>query len=222
MTCVPVPTGEQDDRPTAVITTFTDITSERDARQVLLDHSTRLRRAIDAFPNPFFILDAVRDDRGVVVELRYAHLNLAAAQLYGCKAEEVIGRGQIELVPSVVELGVFDRYVAVIETGQPDRIEIPWFDENGVRGAFEVVASCLGDSVVLSATEISERRALVSQLAASEARFLHAFGDTALPMALIRVPEDSPARTVLRVNAAQQGPRSRPPRAGHAWRAMQD
>lgn len=197
----PIP---QDDGlgPEAVVTTFSDVTEEREARRVLADQSSRLRQAIDAFPHPFFILDAVRDAAGRVVELRHAHINLAAAQLYGCRADDVVGRGQLELFPSLAELGVFDRYVEVIENRRPDVVDIPWFDENGVTGAFEIVVSPFGDGVVITATEVSERRTLVSQLAASEARFLHAFGDGALPMALIQVPAATQTPVLLEVNAS--------------------
>ncbi len=196
-----VPLGASPD-PTAaaVVSTLTDITDVICARHTHADGYARLRQAVDAFPNPFFILDAERDRNGRIVELRYAHLNRAATSLYGCRAEDVIGRGQVELFPSVLELGIFDRYVAVIETGRTDTIEIPWFDENGVQGSFEVVASRLEDSIVLTATEISERRSLVSRLAASEARFLSTFGDGAIPMALIREPTDTRQRMIVQVN----------------------
>ncbi len=201
VTAVPL-RADPDPGAAAVVSTVTDITDAIGAGRAHAEGYSRLRQAIDAFPNPFFILDAERDRDGRIVELRYVHLNQAASDLYGCRVEDVIGRGQIELFPSVLELGIFDRYVGVIETGQTDTIEIPWFEENGVQGSFEVVASRLSDGIVLTATEISQRRSLVSRLAASEAQFLRAFGDGAVPMALIREPIDTRSRIVVQVNAS--------------------
>lgn len=198
-----VPLGTPSEPGTAaVVSTLTDQTPTIRAHHGHAAGYSRLRQAIDAVPHPFFILDAERDRHGRIVELRYAHVNLAVARLYGCRVEDVIGRGQIELFPSVVANDIFSRYVAVIETGVPDTIEIPWFDDNGVRGSFEVQASPLGDSIVLTATEISERMALVSRLAASEAQFLSTFGDVAVPMALIREPIGTGTRIVVQVNAS--------------------
>lgn len=188
--------------PAAVLATFREITGELATRPAFQDPARRVHQAIDAFPHAFFILDAERDDSGAVGELRFTHLTRAAARLLGCRVSDVIGRGLVELFPSVVELGIFEHHVLAIETGQPATLEVPWFDENGVSGSFELVLSPLGDSIVTTATEISERRTLVSQLAASEARFLSAFGNATMPMALVQVPAGSHSRTIVQVNAS--------------------
>jgi PAS domain-containing protein len=64
--------------------------------------------ALPALPDPLFIMEAVRDPGGTVVELTYAFLNEAAARLYGKSVDEVLGHGQCELFPTVKELGIWD------------------------------------------------------------------------------------------------------------------
>ena len=49
--------------------------------------------ALAALPDPLFIMEAIRDPDGTVVELVYAFLNEAAARLYGKSVDQVLGHG---------------------------------------------------------------------------------------------------------------------------------
>jgi PAS domain S-box-containing protein len=114
--------------------------------------------ALAGMPNPVFIMKAVRDPSGQIVELLYAFLNEAAAQLLGKPIEEVLGHGQCELFPSVRELGLWDAYLGVIESGTPMAFDIPWFQENGVEGSFSVTAVRFGDGVLVSAADTTKQQ----------------------------------------------------------------
>jgi PAS domain S-box-containing protein len=98
-------------------------------------------------------MEAVRDPGGTVVELTYSFLNEAAARLYGRPVDEVIGHGQCELFPSVRDLGIWDTYVEVIESGSPTTFDVPCFHENGVEGSFRLTATKFGDGLLVSATD---------------------------------------------------------------------
>jgi PAS domain S-box-containing protein len=113
--------------------------------------------ALDALPDPLFIMKAVRDAHGTVVELTYAFLNEAAARLYGMSVEEVLGHGQCELFPSVKELGIWDFYLGVIESGSPVSFNVPWFQENGVEGFFRLTAARFGEGLLISAHDRTEQ-----------------------------------------------------------------
>jgi diguanylate cyclase (GGDEF)-like protein/PAS domain S-box-containing protein len=128
-----------------------------------------LREALDALQESFFIFDAIRDDRGDVVDLRYRYLNAAAERLYGKASAEILGRGLRELFPSVVELGIFDCYVEPFRTGLPSAMRVPAFDDNGVAGAFDIAASPYGDGVVVTAHDVTEEVAAIRALSESEA-----------------------------------------------------
>jgi PAS domain S-box-containing protein len=110
-----------------------------------------------ALPDPLFILEAVRDPDGTVVELVYAFLNEAAARLYGMSVDEVVGHGQCELFPTVKELGIWDSYLGVIESGSPETFDVPYFNENGVEGSFRLTATKLGDGLLISANDTTEQ-----------------------------------------------------------------
>ena len=107
--------------------------------------------ALAALPDPLFIMEAVRDPDGTVVELTYSFLNEAAARLYGMSVDEVMGHGQIELFPSV--MGIWDSYLGVIESGSPTSFDVPFFNENGVEGSFRLTATKFGDGLLISAND---------------------------------------------------------------------
>ena len=127
--------------------------------------------ALAALPDPLFMLRAVRDANGTVVDLRYAYLNEAAARLYGLPVETVLGRGFCELFRSVRELGIFDVYVAVIDSGAPASFEAPPFQESGVEGSFWRTAVRFGDGILVSVRDITEQRQAERVLAATSRQY---------------------------------------------------
>jgi diguanylate cyclase (GGDEF)-like protein/PAS domain S-box-containing protein len=161
---------DDEGRPVADIVALRDIEAEVRARVERQRSDDRFRSALDAFPDPFFIFDAVRDARGEVVDLRYVHLNPAAERLYGRTAAETVGRGLRELFPSVVELGIYACYVEPLATRRPSSMRVPRFDDNGVVGSFDVEASPLGEGVVVVARDVTARTAAEQALATSQER----------------------------------------------------
>ena len=135
--------------------------------------------AMVALPEPVFGFKAVRDPDGKVVELTYAFLNDAGARLYGKSVDEVLGHGKIELFPSVKELGIWDTYLGVIESGSPASLVVPFFHENGVEGSFRLTATKYCDGLLVSATDITEQVAAKKVLEADRAA-LRASADSVL------------------------------------------
>ena len=122
-----------------------------------LASTDELAAAMAALPNPVFVFKPVRDPEGAVVELTYTFMNEAAGRLYGKSVDEVLGRGQRELFPSVSELGIWDAYLGVLETGLPVSFDVPWFHENGVQGSFRLAVHRFGDGILVSAHDITEQ-----------------------------------------------------------------
>jgi PAS domain S-box-containing protein len=115
-----------------------------------------LAAALSALPDPVYIMRAVRDPDGMVVELRYVFLNEASARLLARPVEPLVGRGLSEVFPSVRELGIFDRYVAVLDSASPVVFDVPWFRENGVDGSFRLTATRFEDGLLVSASDITD------------------------------------------------------------------
>lgn len=113
--------------------------------------------ALVELPIPLVILKAVRDPDGTVVELAYTFLNEAAARLYGMRLDEVLGHGLCEIFPSVRELGIWDTYLGVIDSGLPTSFDLPYFNDHGVEGSFLLTTAKLGDGLLISANETTEQ-----------------------------------------------------------------
>jgi PAS domain-containing protein len=125
--------------------------------------------ALAELPDPLFIMKAVRDPDGTVVEFVYAFLNEAAARLYGMRVDEVLGHGQCELFPSVRELGIWDTYLGVLNSGSPASFDVPYFKEHSVEGSFRLTATKFRDGLLISANDITEQVAAEKERDADQA-----------------------------------------------------
>ncbi|MDD2857071.1 MAG: EAL domain-containing protein [Candidatus Nanopelagicales bacterium] len=143
-----------------------------------------LRASLDTLQESLFIFTAVRDESGDVIDLQYRFLNSAAQRLYSRTSDEVIGRGLIELFPSVKDLGIFDCYITPMATGQSCSMVVQGFHDGGVVGDFIVNAVPFGDGVVVTAHNVTEEAAAQRALAESES--------------LLRVILDSTSDAIMR------------------------
>jgi signal transduction histidine kinase len=137
---------------------FRDATGRFRMQEDLAASERRFRSAVDALLDPFFMLSPVRDDEGEVVELEYRYVNRAALKLLGIPESAVVGHGQLELFPSVRELGIWDNYLLALQTGAATRVDVPYFDENGVAGSFELAVTPGDEGLIIAARDVSEAR----------------------------------------------------------------
>ncbi len=126
----------------------------------------KAREALSQSRHPAFIMTPVRDGSGAIVELVYSFINDAALALYGLSRDDAVGHGLLELFPSSRENGIFDADVRAIQTQARVEIDVPWVNENGVRGAFTMRATPHGDGALVTAVDVTATR-----LAESERRY---------------------------------------------------
>lgn len=125
--------------------------------------------ALAALSAPVFIFRAVRDPDGTVADLQYVFLNEAAGRLIGQPIESVLGRGQIEVYPSVRETGIWDTYMRVLESGTAEVFDVPWFHDNGLEGSFRLAPSRFGDGILVLAYDTTAQVKAEKALAAESA-----------------------------------------------------
>src|SRR5688572_16475821 len=78
-----------------------------------------LRAALDALLDAFWLVEPVRDERGVIDDFVVTDLNVRAAAAAGVEPDAARGALLGELVPSVRGLGHIAVYARVVETGRP-------------------------------------------------------------------------------------------------------
>lgn len=74
---------------------------------------------MESLLDPFVILEAVRDERGKVIDFRYTEANNVAIAYNQTTRAELIGSRLLEMLPGHAGSGLFDMYVHTVETGEP-------------------------------------------------------------------------------------------------------
>ena len=131
----------------------------------------RLCAAVQAFLDGVWLLEAVRDDDGVVVDFRVLDLNGRAADMAGIERDAVRGERLGRVVPMARRLGHVEVYARVVTTGVPESMEFRYDPPDGAPVWREVQVVPVGDGVVLTFRDITRRVVLEEARAASDRDF---------------------------------------------------
>jgi diguanylate cyclase (GGDEF)-like protein/PAS domain S-box-containing protein len=156
------------------VVTYRDVTASRQAAEAVAASEQRLRAAIDSLLDPCALLEVVRDDRGVIIDFRYAYPNEAACRYDGLSRQELTGRQVLELLPGRAESGLLAMYAHVVETGEPlvlDGFTYRHELRGGEPRQYDIRAARVGDGVCYTWRDVTDRRAAELALRESEDRF---------------------------------------------------
>ena len=191
----------EDDGPHAVITTFTEFTALREAREELRGSEELLRTALAAMEDSFMVLCAVRDAAGRLVDLECTYANPTTARRLGRPSEDAAGVRLLALLPPDLRETVYDRCLKVIETGTRMVFEATVTVGPGAPRHMDVNVVKFGDGCIVVARDVTAQRQSARALADSEERFRLAFEEALTGMCLISVDPATFGRH-LRVNRA--------------------
>lgn len=147
-----------------------DLTEQRRTEGELRETEARFRAASEASLDSLMIFDAVRDDEGRVVDFLIVDANDNAERLFGRPRARLVGRRIVEAYPEVVTTGAFARYREVLETEAPSVREFPVDDPNVAAHWLREQIVPIADGIAITASNISERKAIELALRATEAR----------------------------------------------------
>ncbi|WP_164851176.1 PAS domain-containing protein [Larkinella soli] len=130
--------------------------------QDLTDALALLTGVLDASQSMVTYCQAVRgpsgtDGRGPIIDFQYRFANENVARLIGAPLAEILNNRMTRFFPSVKEIGLFDLYVQVVESGNPQSFEFP-YRQDGYDGWYLIQAQPLGDGFVLSFIDITRRK----------------------------------------------------------------
>ena len=116
------------------------------------------RAAEETSLDAFTILDAVRDESGAIVDFRWTYVNPEAGRILKHPPDYLVGRRLLEVLPGNQQRSdLFERYVRVVESGEPHDYELR-YESEGIQGWFRNMTVKLGDGVAIRFADITERK----------------------------------------------------------------
>jgi PAS domain S-box-containing protein len=140
-------------------TTAAAVVERERARAAAARNETRFSVALESSGVPFTILAPVRRDDGHIDDFQWTYVNPAAAHALGRNSQDLVGHSIGVLLPAAWDApGLFERFVNVVERGEPCEFEMPTSATNqGVRW-YKVVASPLKGSAAVWFANITDRK----------------------------------------------------------------
>jgi PAS domain S-box-containing protein len=100
---------------------------------------------------------AIRDNQGQIIDFKWLLLNPTGETMMAGTASELVGQSLLETRPGFVGIGLFEKYVRVVETGMPLDTEVYYAHET-IQAWFQVVAVQLNDGCAVTFRDITERK----------------------------------------------------------------
>ncbi len=132
-----------------VFYTYVDVTALKEAELAQEQQADLLRSILDGSQNQIMAFETVRDAAGKVVDFRYLLQNEVNRRLLNLTDDQVIGQTMLSVSPGLKTTDVLERYIRVVETGEPDRFELPYFYQ-GQLNYYDVSAVKRGDGLVIT------------------------------------------------------------------------
>lgn len=128
----------------------------RQAEQALRASEEQLRAAIDSGLDSFFILKALRNEMGELIDFVFQDMNTKAEEMLRIPRDRLIGKRMCQELPVNVPHGYFEKYKKVVETGIPFEEEFNLADTHAPDVWYYHQVVKLGDGIVISHRDIND------------------------------------------------------------------
>lgn len=138
------------------------------------------------------VLKSIRNENGDIIDFDVVMTNATSDRIAGRK---VAGMRMLEGWPHTREIGLFDKFVRTVQTGEPAIYE-QLYEGDGVRAWFQWMASQLGDGLYVTIENISQRKEAEEALKKTAARLQSTFDGVPAIIALLDVVLDNTGQPV--------------------------
>jgi light-regulated signal transduction histidine kinase (bacteriophytochrome)/DNA-binding response OmpR family regulator len=127
-----------------------------------------LNAVLDSSLDGIVVCESIRDESGVLRDLRFSMINPAAASLMHKAAIDVIGHTLLEMLPSAAS-GLFEQLGAVIKNGKSIEFDYDTPSERATQ-CLRLAAVKLGDGLIVTLTDITASKQYAQQLRVAKER----------------------------------------------------
>jgi len=135
-----------------------DLTSIQESALEIANKEEQYRTAINSKKEAFYLLEALRDEEGKIIDFIFVDLNQAGIDLLNLSEDVVIGGRLCELLPVNREPRFFNRYVHVVESreilDEEYQIDVEYYKP---RWAHHTVVP-MGDGLAITVRDITEMK----------------------------------------------------------------
>ncbi|WP_321488207.1 PAS domain S-box protein [uncultured Hyphomonas sp.] len=154
-----------------MISVIEDITEKKQIRRDLMESETRFGAAQQTMPDGFMIFSSIRNERGRIEDFQCEYGNPAAGRLLAIDPEDMPGHRMLVRNPLNADIGLFDIYCGVVESGRTAQGELQFPFQNGTIKWFRYSIVKVDDGFAVAFTDISDAKAAELKLKESEERF---------------------------------------------------
>ncbi|MGN6395645.1 MAG: GAF domain-containing protein [Mucilaginibacter sp.] len=147
-------------------TNTVNLTERKIAELQLKDSRDQLQSILDTTLVQMSILEAVRDKKGTIADLKIKVVNKEMEKVTG--RADLVGKFYLKEYPGIKQAGLFDLIVKTIETGEPQQLEY-FYPYDGFNKWFAGMFVKLNDGVVSTTMDISDRKLAEEKLRKMEA-----------------------------------------------------
>lgn len=129
------------------------------ARDVTARRQTEgfLQSILDSSMNGIITLRAVRDVDNIIVDFEMVRVNRQIEEIIGQPQEALFGRRLLVAPPDMHGVHLFDQFVHVVETGEPEQHE-HLTERDGQQIWYQITAVKLDDGLVVTLTDVTARK----------------------------------------------------------------
>jgi PAS domain S-box-containing protein len=143
--------------------TATDMTERKTREEALQEATAQLQAVLDSSLSGIMVFRSIRDAKGHLQDFEWQLVNRAAETLVDRKANYLLNKRLLEEMPGNRAGGLFEQYVQVVEK-QKTLDQEHFYGHEGLQIWFHIVAVPLGDGLVVTFVDISERKRAEEEL----------------------------------------------------------
>ncbi|MEP5613868.1 MAG: PAS domain S-box protein, partial [Cyclobacteriaceae bacterium] len=149
------------------------------------DSSTEglLRSILESSFYGIMTLKALRDDSDQIIDFELIFANDVAADIVGKKPDDLLDARLLELMPGIVDSGLFEEYKKVTETGEFITLE-QFYEDEEVSRWYKISGSKLSDGLTVTFQDISDLKEAIADVKSEGKKYRRLFEESIDPIFL--------------------------------------